>query len=348
MNEIISFQALRKIRYILLLILDLLRINDFFRLINRKRMIILMYHGISKRDFTYNHKRYLPKSLFLKEIKYLKKKKYKFITLTEWLEIVKNKKKIKNKYITLTFDDGFKNVIENAYTIMKQYQAKGCFYVVSGIIGNNQLIWADYIDVLVRNHESSKFKFKFKNQEIEYNLSSESEVKKAVNDMKNKIRTLSYEEKSINLEQFNFSNNTNNFQKVPTDYLIASWEDIRSLDRKVLEIGCHTKTHPKLEILSSEDQFYEELYQSKLELEKKIGYPIMHLCYPAGSYNKNVIYFTKKYGYATGVIINNGFNTLMTDLFQLKRVNLENDFLLFKYNISGFYDFLIRRFNMAP
>ena len=154
----VSFEAQLIIKDLILDLLDRLGINGLFRLINRKKMIILMYHGISRENFSFYHRRYLPKSTFIKQIKYLKKRNYKFITLTDWLNIVNNKKKVKHRYIILTFDDGFKNVVEQAYPIMKKYDAKGCFFIVSSIIGKDQLMWSAYLEVLVRNHKNSKFR----------------------------------------------------------------------------------------------------------------------------------------------------------------------------------------------
>ena len=335
----VSFEAQLIIKDLILDLLDRLGINGLFRLINRKKMIILMYHGISRENFSFYHRRYLPKSTFIKQIKYLKKRNYKFITLTDWLNIVNNKKKVKHRYIILTFDDGFKNVVEQAYPIMKKYDAKGCFFIVSSIIGKDQLMWSDYLEVLVRNHKNSKFNFIFKNQEIIYLLNSELNIKKAYADIKDKLRLVSNKERISYLNKFMLSNNINNFENVPYDYLIANWEELNSLDKDILEVGDHTKTHPNLKMLYSEDEFHEEMFESKIEIEKKIGYPIKHFSYPAGSYNKNAIQYAKKYGYLTGVTVDYGFNSLKTDLFQLKRINITPSFILFKYKISGLYEF---------
>jgi len=327
-----------KIYAILLAFLDKVGINAIFRTINKKKLAILMFHGISKKNFSYSHKRLIPKKLFEEILKYLKKKNYIFITLSDWLKIVK--RQINHNYIILTFDDGFKNIIENAYPIMLKYGAKGCFYVVSSLIGNYQLLLSDYLEVLVRNHNNSIFKFVFKNKEIIYPLNSEQQIRKAYGDIKVKLRNLPNKEKISHLKQFPFSNNISNFQKVPKDYLISNWEELSSLNKNILEIGCHTKTHPLLEMLNSEIELNEELYQSKLEIEKKIGYSIYHLCYPAGSYNKSVIQSAGKYGYRTGVTVEEGFNSINSDLFQLKRLKINNDFLMFKFKISGFYYFI--------
>ena len=115
--------------------------------------------------------------IFIKIVKYLKKKKYVFITLSDWLNIINYEKKLRHRYIILTFDDGFKNVVEQAYPIMKNYGAKGCFYVVSSVIGSQKLNWIEYLEVLVRNHTSSSFDFNYFDKLIKYPLNSDSNIR---------------------------------------------------------------------------------------------------------------------------------------------------------------------------
>lgn len=328
----------------ILVIFDKLGANNLFRLINRKKAIILMYHGISDKSFTYYNRRYHPKSSLEREIKYLKKKKYYFITLTDWLKIVENRIKIRNKYVILTFDDGFKNVIDNAYPIMKKYGAKGCFYIISGIIGKYKLIWQDYIEILLKNHKDSQFKFNFKGKEIEYSLNSYEDLRQAIGDIKVKLRTLNPTEKNEHIKQFKNPNDISHLKDIPNDYIIANWEDIEQLDPQIIEIGCHGATHTNLENLLSEEDFQKELYESKLEIEKRINLKIAHICYPTGSYNDRVIKCVKNYGFSTGVSVIDGLNSNNTDLFQLKRVKMENNFILFKYKVSGLFYFIKKKF----
>lgn len=340
MKNLISQNVETNIRNVFLKVFDKLRLNDFFRLINRNKLIILLFHGISKSSFTFTHEQYLTISNFLKVIMFLIKKKYKFISLTEWVDLVNNKKNIKNRYAILTFDNGFKNIIDYAYPIMKKYYVKGCFFVISDLIGTNQLLWTDSIELFFRNYKNSKFKFTFKDKRIEYSLTSKLEIKKASSDIVNKLRTLNYKERILHLKQFNLKTNAKNIKIFPKEYTISNWKELRSLDKNILEIGCQTKTHTLLDILKSEDEFYKELFLSKKKIEEEIGYPIKHLSYPSGSYDKYVIQFARKYGYSTGVSVEYGFNTIKTDLLQLNRIKVYNNLELFKFNISGAFFFL--------
>jgi len=328
-----------KIKEFILILLNNLGINELFRQINKNKLIILNYHGINDQENCINPY-FISKSTFLKQMIYLKKKKYKFITLTDWINIIVNKEKIKHRHIILTFDDGFESVIKNAYPIMKKLDIKGHFYIVLDCIGDKQIIWKDFIDLFIRGYKNSKFIFIYKNQQIKYFLNTEKKIKNAISDIKLKLRSVNNLERLSLLEQFKKKDKINHLKINYEDYLIANWKEIKSLDKNLLEIGSHTKTHPHLKDLSTKEDFYKELYESKVKIEKEIGYPVKHLCYPYGSYNKNVIQQAKRFGYLTGLTIIRGLNSLKTDLFQLKRIMGYNNFTLFKANISGLYPFL--------
>ena len=327
----------------LLLLLNKLGINEIFRLINRKKISILMYHGIIEDDSYPVHRTDVIKSNFENHLKYLIKKNYTFITLTQLFEIIKYKKKIKQRYVILTFDDGFKNIIEIAYPLIKRYKAKGCIFVVSSIIGNNKLLWTDYLNFILTTYNKSEFQFYFKNQKILYYINSKKELINTYGDIKNKLRSLNNIELNLHLKQFETIFDIENYKNISYNYLIANWEELKAFDQNYIEIACHTRTHPNLVNLKTEKEFYDELFVSKKEIENFIGYPINHLSYPAGSYNKKVIYYSKKFGFLTGTTINEGLNTKNTDLLQLKRIKVDNNSILFKYKISGLY-YYIKKF----
>ncbi len=329
------------IRDILLKTLDFFFFNEFFRLLNRKKYIILWYHGVSHRFISFST-RHIAKSEFEKQIKYLKRKGYSFFTLTELIKTIYSKKKIKSKTVIFSFDDGFKNIIKNAYPLMKKYNLKGCFYVISDLIDSNQLLWTDYIELTILNYKNSTLNFKFKDKNIEYPLFSNKMIKYCINDIKERLKSLGNDERIQHLKQFQIPNKLSSFSNIPEEYILAESKEIASLDRTILEIGSHTKSHPNLPSLKKKEEFEKELYEAKIEIENYVGYKINHLCYPAGAFNDITIRFAKKYEYLTGVTTISGLNTSNTDLFKLKRLLSDNNFIKFKAKISGLYSFMKR------
>jgi peptidoglycan/xylan/chitin deacetylase (PgdA/CDA1 family) len=332
----------KKLRVLRLFLLDFFGVNLLFRYANRNKAIILTYHGVCEENFNLlkdYDERHIPKSVFRKQLKYLKQKKYLFVTMSELVKRLKNKKSLK-KLVVLTFDDGFRNIVENAYPIMLETGAKGCFYLVSDLIDKNELLWSDQVELVIRNWKEKKYKFEFKGEEIKYELSTKKMIERTMQDVKKRLRSISNKERIEHMKQFDDSKIN---QKIE-EFSFASWDQIKNLDKNILEIGAHTVTHPNCTKLNSEEEFYNELYKSKRDLQKELGYEIKHFNYPAGSFDSGVMEYVKKYGYLSAVSTIRGFNKKNVDLYKLKRIGVKEDFLLFKSMISGSF-FLLKLLN---
>lgn len=320
---------------LLLRCLDILGVNGLFRICNRNKALILYYHGICGENFTLlkdYDERHIAGQLFRKQLEYLKRHGYVFVSMTELINALDSKANV-GKYVVLTFDDGFRNVLKNAYPLMRESNARGCFYLVSELVGKKQLLWTDYIETVIRNWSGGDFEFIYKGEKTIYMIGDKRSSEHAMRDIKAKLRNIPDKERCEHLTQFSGYRLSN----IPEEFLMAGWEEIRELDQKIIEIGGHTKSHPDCENLITDDELEREILGSKMEIEKELGRKVVHFCYPAGSYNDGVVNKVKEYGYLSAVTTDAGFVDRNTDLFRLKRIVTGNDFQLFKANISGSY-----------
>ena len=330
----------KTLKSFLLFLLDITGINLLFRIINRNKAIILYYHGICDDSFYLldgYDERHIYRSSFRKHLEYLKRHGYVFVNMTTLVEALKNKTRTR-KYVALTFDDGFRNIVINAYPIMNEFKAKGCFYIISDLVGKNQLVWTDYVETIIRNQSADDFNFLFKGNKISYWLKDKVSAEQAMRDIKKKLRSIPDKERREHLEQFN--NQT--LKDIPDEFRIVSWEEIKGLDHTILEIGSHTKGHPDCEKLVSDAELEKEILQSKLDIETQIGGKVAHFCYPAGSYNDKVVEKLREYGYESAVTTKSGFVEALADRYQLNRIAGENHLSSFKANVSGSYDYIRR------
>lgn len=316
-------------------IFDLLKINDLFVALNKNKAIILCYHGISDDDFDVlkgYDERHITRSLFRKHMEYLKEKGYRFATLTELMAKLKRKEPI-GKIVVLTFDDGFQNVIDNAYPIMKEFGAKGCVYVISGLPGTGRLLWTDLVESVVRNCKPGDFTFHFCGKDIVYHLESKSSYHDAMRDIKAKLRSIPDAQMKEHLKQFE-SKPVGNVSK---EFRLSDWQQLRALDPSILEVGCHTKSHPNCANFTLKEQFEEELLQSKQEIEKNVNNPAGHFCYPGGTFNEETIKYLKEYGFSSATTIEPAYVDGVASPFTLKRIFVGEDLLFFKATVSGSY-----------
>lgn len=91
--------------------------------------------------------------------------------------------------------------------------------------------------------------------------------------------------------------------------------------KKTVDFQAHTITHPCLNQCSDEKSFIE-IEHAKTALEEEFHLDINALAYPHGAYSDREAKYAKKAGYCCALTINNGFNTIETDLFKLKRIGI--------------------------
>jgi peptidoglycan/xylan/chitin deacetylase (PgdA/CDA1 family) len=86
--------------------------------------VILYYHGVSSKYA----------DTFRKQISYLAKR-YEIVNPTSILHLTCRDERGQKRRIAITFDDAFKNVLDNAVPILKHYHAKAAVCVPTGHIG---------------------------------------------------------------------------------------------------------------------------------------------------------------------------------------------------------------------
>jgi peptidoglycan/xylan/chitin deacetylase (PgdA/CDA1 family)/UDP-N-acetylglucosamine:LPS N-acetylglucosamine transferase len=92
-------------------------------------------------------------------------------------------------------------------------------------------------------------------------------------------------------------------------------------DSGVIEIGGHTMTHPKLPLLSAEQQQYEIL-ENKQQLEAITGKPLVSFAYPYGLFDDTSKQIVQEAGYKFVVATNSGPLAFHQDPFGIRRIGI--------------------------
>lgn len=103
----------------------------------------------------------------------------------------------------------------------------------------------------------------------------------------------------------------------------------------------HTVYHPILTMCTDNESKNEILF-SKEQLESTYKLTINSIAYPNGDYSEREISYVKQYGYKCAVTTEQGFNSLQSDIFKLKRfsVNDTKDLNEFIVKSSGVWGML--------
>jgi peptidoglycan/xylan/chitin deacetylase (PgdA/CDA1 family) len=100
-----------------------------------------------------------------------------------------------------------------------------------------------------------------------------------------------------------------------------NWQQIRALSAAGMEIGDHTLDHQDLTILSPQRD-WQEIYESKLILERQLRQPIEVFAYPSGAVNERVLAAVQRAGYVAAVSTLPGTLHSRRTLYYLYRVRI--------------------------
>lgn len=92
---------------------------------------ILMYHHVDDKSGSL----YISKSTFSGQMDYLTKKGYNTVTLAEVVSGLNGQSALPPKPIVITFDDGYQDNYLNAYPVLRQYNMKATFFIITQLVG---------------------------------------------------------------------------------------------------------------------------------------------------------------------------------------------------------------------
>ena len=118
------------------------------------------------------------------------------------------------------------------------------------------------------------------------------------------------------------------------DYL--SWNQLRDMQKRGIEIGSHTANHQPLTRLDREKQA-EEMKLSKLLMEWNGLKTIYSFSYPNGAYDEGMPELLQENEYLNAVTGDGGINTFKTNPYLLQRTNISHPRL-------GLMEFKLRLF----
>ncbi len=118
-----------------------------------------------------------------------------------------------------------------------------------------------------------------------------------------------------------------------------TWDEIKEMEKSgLVTVGSHSRSHPYLTkpAITNSPKYKEilrdEIFNSKIIIEKELGHPITTFAYPYGAYNEDAILEVIKAGYNAAVSVKSGINDSSRDEWSMNRVIIRND--------TGFHTFI--------
>lgn len=319
---------------------------SLFRYLNRKKLIVLTYHGITtvsetkSHDFEYRNCVHVHQ--FEKQVDFLLKY-YEPLKGFDWIADNPNRLFQSNTFL-ITFDDGFFNNYSLAFPLLKKKSVPGVFFITTGMISKKELLWTEKIIYLLMHTNCSSITL-ILDKSINLPLSTMEEKENACQIIRSYLKQSTKFVINQVINQLESVIDDVNLSFVPNErYYPMTWEQIKEMSQNGMLIGSHTHNHMLLSSLSLAE-VEQELSLSKKKIEQETGTRTSLFSYPNGrrdDFNNEHKKILKKLDYKYAFSQISGFNNIHSDLLEIRRINITNlmDITSFEAYVSGFMPFI--------
>ena len=316
-----------------------LQLHRLMRYLHRKKIIILMYHGFTDKraheGIENSQGLHLDIKGFKLQIEYLKKY-YNVISLGRLIEYYSNGAEIPPNAAVITIDDGYKSSYTLAYPVLKQFNVPAAIFLTTDFIDKKEPLWHDRVEYAVNMAES--------NPDFKDNNSRKLYCRKIVA----KLKSMPQESREGEIESLErrLGQRLSLDKAIPEIYRPLEWDEVLEMVKSgIISMGSHTCTHVILTRSNPERQ-KKELVLSKQVIENKTASSCRLFCYPnglAGDFDYRTKDLLKESGYSCGLTAVEGMNDAYSDVFELKRLAVDNreGLITFMMTLSGIFKFLV-------
>ena len=242
------------------------------------------------------------------------------LSLSDALKQMDSGQKLRPGSIAVTFDDGYCDVYQRAYPLLRSYDIPATMFVTTGVVDNPQhYLWWDEVDYLCANEamdsilsaetgteETRRARDCITRLREDRSEASEGRVRRVFSGMQQRER-----DRIVGKIREVAS------MSVPRARLMLSWDEIRAMS-DMFEIACHTVNHPRLSRLSS-GEARREIEDAKLRIEQETGGTCRGLAYPSGDFSDDVVSVARSLGFDYAVTTRFGNNKRDADRMRLAR-----------------------------
>jgi len=294
---------------------------------SRRKALILSYHHVIPRRLIRENSlmtgMYLSSESFEDHLDWLVKH-FRVMPLEKIIGMIRSGTRWEKALCAVTFDDGWKDVYDHAFPLLRKHSVPATVFSVGSMIGLQGPGDLDSVFEAIQMADNVSDAAVSGISEIDALIRSDAiqdRVEKArqVTDLFRELPYDKYKEACANINRYLY--NTFDLDPVRWKYRTMSWDEMRELQKHAIDFGYHSKTHPMLTKVP--DSLLETEIALPFEEYKKEGIFLKPIfCYPDGKFSGAAMSVLEDEGYAGAVTLQRGYNDSATAPFLLKRINI--------------------------
>ena len=224
------------------------------------------------------------------------------------------------KSAVITFDDGFRDNYEHAFPLLQKHKVTATVFAVTGSLSTGELPWSQRLGYLFQNTESGGLCcLETENKEIP--LDTAQDRISAYRSIKQLVVAMCRDDRDDVIKRVAESLQV----EAPVDRMM-NWNQAREMLAAGVEIGAHTYSHPLLAEISYKEAKWE-MEKSLFDVREQLGIENPAFCFPAGSYNQQLLELVPRLGFCSTFIPNQALRLNSLDTvtpYSLTRRGLPN------------------------
>jgi peptidoglycan/xylan/chitin deacetylase (PgdA/CDA1 family) len=293
---------------------------------------ILMYHRFGG-DGEF---RRLPAGVFEEQLRFLRRS-FRILSLREISAHLRNGSSLPLNALAITVDDGYVDFMELAYPLLQRYKTPATLYVVASFADGKDWLWMDKLQYIIRSANPGCYPLAAGERGCTLRLTSEVERDAAWESLADRGLGMSIADRARLIHLVAESLSVELPASPPPEFRSVTWDDLRSLDPALVEVGCHSMSHPILSRCSPDEQEVE-IVDAKALLESRLGRLSESYCYPNGQaqdFDDNCVQLVAASGFRSAVVASEGLVDARTSPFQIPRIGAAMSLAGLKQQLDG-------------
>lgn len=289
----------------------LLGLPALFRFLHRNGLTIVLYHGVAPKldQGIYNYRgKFISPKQFEAQLVYFRRH-YTVLPLERALQNMREGT-LAPRTLAITFDDGYRNFHDFAHPLLKKHGMLATMFVTTDFVMRNEPLWVDRLEYAIGRSDGSRA------EKIAHDTETRARFKT--------LAPATREHDLRNVEQTSWTQ-FNDFAGDRDVYAPLTKAHMSSMQLDGIAFGAHTRSHPILSTLSSDEQkseiegSREDLLQAGLRVSPVFAYPNGQ----RGDWSNETTAILERTGFSHALTTIEGVNTARTHRYELRRMVLD-------------------------
>jgi len=282
---------------------------------------ILFYHRFSSdssNDYGLPH---LDVHEFKKQMRHIKRW-YSVVTMDELANRVTKGNPFTSPSVVITIDDGYLNNYTLAYPVLRELDLPAIIYLTTGFIGTNKAPWVDCLINILSVTKAKTLCFPDLLGGEVLDISTQRGERAAITKIFQVMVRLEHKEKTLAMEKLSEILSVKEIWGDDNERKMLNWNEVMEMSRNKISFGAHTVSHPTLSRMELPEA-KQEIYESKMEIEARIGCKVRHFAIPNGKiedFNEELKRYCEEIGVKTVVSTEPGVISAQSDPYLLQRI----------------------------